>query len=135
MSGFVFIEPAAHLTPAEVDLHFNALSNEIAVAHQELITTRNRELEARKIYEMARDRLLLSDDRPRVSRAKGDFTVDEREAWIRSRIGDEYWIFETTKSQREKAEAYMWALKDQIRILQSIGVTARQALDISGRFR
>jgi hypothetical protein len=135
MSSFVFIEPNAHLTPAQVDLHFNALSNEIADAHEELIKARDRELEAKKIYQKLRDGLLLSDDRPRVSRAKGDFTVDEREAWIRSRIGDEYWIYETTRTQRENAEAYMWALKDQIRILQSIGVTARQALDISGRTR
>lgn len=135
MSGFVFIEETAHLTPGEVDRHFNTLSNEIADAYEELTKARNRELEARAIYKKARDRLLLSDDRPRVSRAKGDFTVDEREAWIRARIGDEYWIYETTKVQRENAEAYMWALKDQIRIVQSIGVTARQALDISGRFR
>lgn len=135
MSGFVFIEPTAHLTPAQCDRLFNILSNEIADAHQELTKARDRELEAKKIYVKLRDKLLLSDDRPRVSRAKGDFTVDEREAWIRSHIDDEYWIYETTKVQRENAEAYMWDLKDQIRIIQSIGVTARQALDISGRVR
>ncbi|MCW2918542.1 MAG: hypothetical protein JWN52_6610 [Actinomycetia bacterium] len=133
--GFVFIEPNAHLTPAEVDLCFNRLSNEIAEASRALVKARDRELEARTIYEKGRDRLLLSDARPRVGRSKGDITVDEREAWIRSRIGDEFWIYETTKVDRENAESYTWALKDQIRIVQSLGVTARQAFEGSGRTR
>lgn len=135
MSGFVFLEPDAHLTPAEVERFLNLLNNEIARAQHALRIARNRELEAKKIYTRERDRLLLSDECPNVGRASSDVTVAERDAWISTRIDDELWIYKTAKVEREDAESYVWAIKDQIEVLRSIGVLSRQAFDLSGRSR
>lgn len=134
-SGFVFLEPDAHLTPAQVERFLNLLANEIAAAQKALVDARDRELEAKKIYQQAKDRLLLSAECPNVGRASGDVTVAEREAWINTQVGDELWIYKTTQVERENAESYVWAIKDQIEILRSIGVLSRQALDLSGRNR
>lgn len=135
MSGFVFLEPDAHLTPAEVERFLNLLNNEIARAQDNLRRARGRELDAKKIYTRERDRLLLSDDCPNVGRASGDVTVAERDAWINTRIDNELWIYKTAKVEREDAESYVWAIKDQIEILRSLGVLSRQAFDLSGRTR
>lgn len=134
-SGFVFLEPDAHLTPAEVERFLNRLSNEIARAQQALKDTRNRELDAKKTWQRKRDRLLLSDACPNVGRASGDVTVAERDAWINTELDTELWIYKTAKVQREDAESYVWAIKDQIEVLRSIGVLSRQAFDLSGRTR
>lgn len=135
MSGFVFLEPDAHLTPAEVERFLNLLNNEIARAQNNLRRARARELDARKIYSRERDRLLLSDECPNVGRASGDVTVAERDAWVNTRIDDELWIYKTARVEREDAESYVWAIKDQIEVLRSIGVLSRQAFDLSGRTR
>jgi hypothetical protein len=135
MSGFVFLEPDAHLTPAEVERFLNLLNNEIARAQNSLRLARSRELDARKIYSRERDRLLLSDECPNVGRASGDVTVAERDAWVNTRIDDELWIYKTARVEREDAESYVWAIKDQIEVLRSIGVLSRQAFDLSGRSR
>lgn len=134
-TGFVFLEPDAHLTPAEVERFLNLLNNEIARAQQNLRQARVRELDAKKIYSRERDRLLLSDAVPNVGRASGDVTVAERDAWVNTRIDDELWIYKTAKVEREDAESYVWAIKDQIEVLRSIGVLSRQAFDLSGRTR
>ena len=131
--GFVFLQPDAHLTPAEVERFLNLLNNEIARAQRYLRNARERELDARKIYQRDRDRLLLSDGCPNVGRAAGDVTVAERDAWINTQLDTELWIYKTAKVQREDAESYVWAIKDQIEVLRSIGVLARQAFDLSGR--
>lgn len=131
--GFVFLEPDAHLTPAEVERFLNRLSNEIARAQYALKNARNRELDAKRTFHRERDRLLLSDACPNVGRASGDVTVAERDAWINTQIDTELWVYKTAKVQREDAESYVWAIKDQIEVLRSIGVLARQAFDLSGR--
>ena len=82
MSGFVFLEPDAHLTPAEVERFLNLLNNEVARAQNNLSRARGRELDAKKIHARERDRLLLSDECPNVGRASGDVTVAERDAWM-----------------------------------------------------
>ena len=134
-TGFVFLQPDAHLTPAQVERFLNLLANEIANAQEALVLARDRELEAKKIYTQERDKLLLSDACPNVGRASADVTVDEREAWMNQFIEDQKWMHETTKNERENAESYVWAIKDQIEVLRSIGVLARQAFDLSGRQR
>jgi hypothetical protein len=134
-NGFVFLEPDAHLTPAEVERFLHRLNNEIARAQNALRVARERELDAKKIYTRERDRLLLSADCPNVGRASADVTVAERDAWVNTRIDDELWLYKTTKVQREDAESYVWAIKDQIEVLRSIGVLSRQAFDLSGRSR
>jgi hypothetical protein len=133
--GFVFLQPGVHLTPAEVEEFLEKLNNEIANSQRALVSARNRELQAKEIYEKERDRLLLSDDCPHVGRRDGDVTVAERDAWINTRIPDELWMYRTVKREREDAESYVWAIKDQIEVLRSLGVMARQAFDLSGRQR
>ncbi|OLT14488.1 hypothetical protein BJF79_49020 [Actinomadura sp. CNU-125] len=112
--------------------HFN---NEIARAQNALRQARERELDARKIRDRTRDRLLLSNECPHVGRAAGDVTVAVRDAWVNTQLDTELWIYRTAKVQREDAEAYVWAIKDQIEVLRSIGVLSRQAFDLSGRTR
>lgn len=133
--GFVFLEPDAHLTPAEVEQFLNRLTNEIANSQKALVNARERELQAKEIYAKERNRLLLSDDCPNVGRAAGDVTVAVRDAWVDTKAADQLWIYKTTKVERENAESYVWAIKDQIEILRSLGVLARQAFDLSGRQR
>jgi hypothetical protein len=131
--GFVFLEPDVRLTPPQVEEFLSRLGNEIANAQLELETARDRELEAKEIYTKERDKLLLSDACPNVGRASADVTVDEREAWINVRIPDELWIYKTAKVDRENAESYVWALKDQITVVQSLGVLSRLAYQLTGR--
>lgn len=133
--GFVFLEPDAHLTPAEVERFLNLLSNEIANAQEALVKARDRELEAKQIYTQAKNKALLSDDCPHVGRSAGDVTVGVRDAWVESLVDSELWIYKTAKVERENAESYVWAIKDQIEVLRSIGVLSRQAFDLSGRHR
>jgi hypothetical protein len=133
--GFVFLQPDAHLTPAEVEAFLHRLTNEIARAQRDLVSARDRELQAKEIYSKERNRLLLSDECPNVGRASGDVTVAVRDAWVDTKAADQLWIYKTTKVERENAESYVWAIKDQIEILRSLGVLARQAFDLSGRQR
>lgn len=135
MSGFVFLHPDAHLTPPEVERFLNQLNNEIARAQNAIVAARRRELEAKEIYAKERDRLLLSAKCPHVGRAAGDVTVALRDAWVNTQAEAQLWIYKTTKVERENAESYVWAIKDQIEILRSLGVLARQAFDLSGRTR
>lgn len=135
MSGFVFLRPDAHLTPPEVERFMNQLNNEIARAQNALVDARNRELEAKKIYRRERNKALLSEKCPRVGRAAGDTTVAVRDAWVDTEIDDFMWVYKTEQVGRENAESYVWAIKDQIEILRSLGVLARQAFDLSGRVR
>lgn len=134
-NGLVELQPDVHMTPAQVERYLTLLSNEVKTAQEQLVDARDRELEAMKIYTESRDLLLLSDACPSVGRNKGQITSDGLDAWIRARIGDEFWIYETVKVERANAESYVWAIKDQMEILRSLGVLARQAMDMTGRTR
>lgn len=131
--NFVPINVDADLTPAEVDRHLRQLRNHVALSQIELERCRDDELEAKKAFTKARTRLLLSPECPRVSRGGSGVTVDERDAWIISKLDEEFWALEGAKVNRENAEDYGRSVREQIKCIQSLGASARQAYEIAGR--
>lgn len=131
---FVPIDPDTEMLPAQIDRHLKRLYNELAFAIGDLRKARGEEVNAKKAYTEARNRLLLSGECPRVGRGSNDVTVDEREAWINNRLDGEVWVLEGAKVVRESAEDYLNnTLRGQVSCIQSIGATARQMYDLSGR--
>jgi hypothetical protein len=130
---YIPIDPDENLTPAEAERILKVLYNELGLAQLELRRARDRELDAKKAYVSERKRLLWTRECPHVGRGSDDVTVDERDAWIDNKIPDEFWVYEVAQSQRADADDYMSMLRHQVKCVQSISATTRQAYDISGR--
>ncbi|MFJ8687377.1 hypothetical protein [Micromonospora wenchangensis] len=82
-----------------------------------LADLRDAEVDAKKEYDSARRRLMLSPECPRVER--GGHTVADRDAWVDERCAEQRSAFESASAAREAAN-------DQLRTLnsQSVVITA-----------
>jgi hypothetical protein len=133
MSTFTRINPDAELTPVEVERHLKVLFNELARAQGDLREARDSELDAKRSYELARARAVLSQECPKVSRKEGGATVDERDAWVTLQIADAEEIYAVASVARANTEDYLRMLRQQAEIIRSLGTSVRQAYEMAGR--
>lgn len=120
-----FYEEDAVLTPEQAERYLKQINNELARAQIALKRHRYQELKLKKSYTEVKTALMFSDDCPKVGRSDGQVTVDERDAWINSRIPD-YWPYESAQVQRDNAEDYLRTVGKQVSIAQSLNNSAKE---------
>lgn len=133
MSDFVPVDIYTPMTPVEIEQHLKRLFNELARAQLDLRRKRDDELSAKQTYESGHRKLILDPACPKVSRKEGGVTVDERDAWVDTRVENEKFTLEVAAAERANAEDYLRVLRQQVDIVRSLGTSARQAYEISGR--
>jgi hypothetical protein len=89
-------------------------------------------LEAQLAYSRARNPLLLDPDCPQVGTRAGQVSAKERDLWVNARIPDEFEALERKRLIRTNAVDYMWQVKKQSEIMQSINNNAKA---IQGTYR
>lgn len=123
--AFVFASEDEVLTPADTDTFLKRLNNELVRAQREVRLARRASADATKAYKKLRAPLLLSQDCPEVGRGAGLVTVEYRDAWINKQISDAYWAHRDALTALEEADGYMWLVKDQVRVMQSLNNNAK----------
>lgn len=126
------LDEDAVLTPPEAEKYLKQVNNELGRAQLALKRLRYRELELERKYMEARTALLFSEDCPKVGRGEGCVTVEERDAWINSRIED-YWPYRSSQIQTKNADDYLKAVGKQASIAQSLNSNAREIYSSGGR--
>ncbi|MFI6496831.1 hypothetical protein [Nonomuraea typhae] len=127
-----FKDVDAVLTPPEAERYLKQVNNALAHAQKALRRLRYQELAVERAYIEGRTRLVLSPDCPKVGRAEGCVTVEERDLWINDRISEQYWTYRSLQVQTRNAEDYLKAVSKQASIAQSINSNAREIYSTSG---
>jgi hypothetical protein len=120
------LDPQQALTPREVEEILSELYNESAKAEIEMRRLLDQELDARLAYERALIAATVDPDCPKVS-TNPRVTVDERDAWIRGVIFDEYEGFEMAKKNVKIQQRYIDRLCEQTTKIQTISKHVLQA--------
>ena len=126
-----FIDEDAVLNPPQAERYLKQVNNELARAQLNLQRTRFYELKLKRAYLDAKTTLLFSEDCPKVGRGEGYVTVEERDAWINSRI-EEYWPYESAQVQRKNAEDHLATMGKQASIAQSLNNNAKELYATDG---
>lgn len=124
--GLVLTKPGNALTPAETDEFLQVLNNELETAGAAVVEARNAVASLKESYEKAKARLLLSAECPRVGRGAMDVTAAERDAWLMVRFEAEHWALHRAEVRLESAAEYMWKVKDQVHLVQSLNNNAKE---------
>lgn len=126
--GLVLTKPGNTLTPAETDEFLQVLNNELETAGTAVVEARNTVAGLKEAYEKAKARLLLSPECPRVGRGAMDVTAAERDAFLAVRLEAEHWALHAAENRLENAVEYMWQVKDQVHLVQSLNNNAKELL-------
>lgn len=130
-TSVTFMDPGKPLSPAEVDMQLTRLNNELEASVKALEDARDQELTCLSAYSRAKFKLLNRSDCP-VPLSNRNITNTHREDWVNSQILDLYLDLRRAEAARWNARDYMEQLQTQVSLLQSIGKSARQALEIGG---
>lgn len=128
-SGYEFVNEDAILTPVQADRFLKRLHNEVGRSQLDLRKTRRTELDAYKAYIIARKPYELDPECPEVGRGVGRVTMETQELWFEARVHDEYWAWKNAVLARRDAEGYMWQVKQQAKLVQSINSNTRTYFD------
>ncbi|MEV1013718.1 hypothetical protein AB0I89_23495 [Micromonospora sp. NPDC049801] len=97
---------------------------------RQLKDLRNAEVEAKKEYEAARRRLMLSGECPRVER--GGHTVADRDAWVDERCADLRSAYEVASAARETASDQLRTLNSQSVVITALSKNVAQIHNVLG---
>jgi hypothetical protein len=128
------LDPRRSFSPAEVDEQLSRLNNEMESATDALARSRDVELDCMEAYQGARFHLLSGGDCP-VPLNNRSVTNTHREEWVNAQIPKLWFAYKRAEAARFNARDYMEQIRTQISLLQSIGKSARQALDLGGGVR
>lgn len=95
-----------------------------------LAALRDAEVDAKKEYEAARRRLMLSPECPRVER--GACTVADRDAWVDKRCADERFAYEVAVAARETAGDQLRTLNSQSVVITALSKNVAQVHGVLG---
>ncbi|GGM26629.1 hypothetical protein GCM10011608_09330 [Micromonospora sonchi] len=95
-----------------------------------LATLRDAEVDAKKEYEAARRRLMLSPECPRVER--GGYTVADRDAWVDERCADQRTAYEVATAARETASDQLRTLNSQSVVITALSKNVAQVHGVLG---
>ena len=124
-SGFEFVDEDTILTPVQTERFLKQLHNEIGRAQLELRKARREEAEKFRLYLTARKPFEVEPDCPEVGRGVGQVTEKARELWFEARIPKQYWAWKEAVLIRQNAADYVWQVKKQTEIMQSINANNR----------
>lgn len=124
-SGYVFLDKDAVLTPPQVERFLKDLHNEVGLAQLALRRARTEELRAYEAYVKARKPHELDPDCPEVGSGAGKVTAKAEEMWFERRIPEPFWRWKEAVLARQNATSYVYQIKKQTEIMQSINANCR----------
>lgn len=125
--GFVFARPGTPLNPAQADALLQHLSNELEDARVAVEEARTRLADCQAAHKKKENELFLSRDCPKVGRGLGMVTAAERDAWVFSKAIEEWEAVHFAELHLANATGYMWKLRDQNSLAQSLNNNAQAA--------
>lgn len=123
------LEPDA-LTPVEVESKLRGLVSQMFTAQKTLAAARNAETTAEIEYKRAKARAFHHSDCPHVSR--GGHTVADRDAWIDTKVMDEWAQARVATTAREVAQDNLRVVLAVAETMRSLGASVRNAYNLAG---
>ena len=118
------------LTPIGVERKLVNLVTEMTHAQQTLAAARNAETDAEIAYKRAKARAFHHSDCPHVSR--GGHTVADRDAWVDTRVMDEWAQARVATTAREVAQDNLRVVLAIAETVRSLGASVRSAYSLAG---
>jgi antirestriction protein ArdC len=118
------------MTPVEVEARLSGLVTEMTQAQRDLAKARDAETQAEIAYKRAKARAFHHSDCPHVSR--GGHTVADRDAWIDTKVMDEWAQARVATTAREVAQDNLRVVLAVAETMRSLGVSVRSAYSLAG---
>lgn len=118
------------LTPVDVEAKLTALVTEMTRAQRDLAAARDAETTAEIDYKRAKARAFHHSDCPHVSR--GGHTVADRDAWIDTKVMDEWAHARVATTAREVAQDNLRVVLAVAETVRSLGASVRSAYSLAG---
>lgn len=118
------------LTPVEIEQRMVNLVTEMTNAQRTLAAARDAETAAEVAYKRAKARAFHHSDCPHVSR--GGHTVADRDAWIDTRVMDEWAQARVATTAREVAQDNLRVVLAVAETVRSLGASVRTAYSLAG---
>ncbi|MET9339217.1 hypothetical protein [Nonomuraea sp. NPDC003804] len=131
--GIVLTNPDVPLTLAQTEALLEHLTNELEVANDAAKEARIKLAEAQVAHKKAENRLLLSEECPKVGRGLGMVTAAERDAWVFMKAIAEWEAVHFAEVHLANATSYAWKLREQNSLAQSLNNNAKAVYGGGGR--
>jgi hypothetical protein len=118
------------MTPVEVEARLSGLVTEMTQAQRDLAKARDAETQAEIAYKRAKARAFHHSDCPHVSR--GGHTVADRDAWIDTKVMDEWAQARVATTAREVAQDNLRVVLAVAETMRSLGASVRSAYSLAG---
>lgn len=118
------------LTPVEVEAKLRGLVTEMYAAQKALAEARDRETAAEIALKRARAAAFHHSDCPHVSR--GGHTVADRDAWVDTKVMDEWAHARVAVTAREVAQDNLRVVLAVAETVRSLGASVRSAYSLAG---
>jgi len=118
------------LTPVDVEAKLRGLVTEMTQAQRALAAARDAETTAEIAYKRAKARAFHHSDCPHVSR--GGHTVADRDAWIDTKVMDEWAQARVATTAREVAQDNLRVVLAVAETVRSLGASVRSAYSLAG---
>lgn len=117
-------------TPIEIEARLTNLITEMSTARTTLAKARDAETAAEIAYKRAKARAFHHSDCPHVSR--GGHTVADRDAWIDTKVMDEWAQARVATTAREVAQDNLRIVLATAETVRSLGASVRTAYSLAG---
>lgn len=118
------------LTPVDIESRLVGLVTEMTSAQRSLAAARDAETVAEIAYKRAKARAFHHNDCPHVSR--GGHTVADRDAWVDTKVMDEWAQARVATTAREVAQDNLRVVLAVAETVRSLGASVRSAYSLSG---
>jgi hypothetical protein len=118
------------LTPVDVEAKLRGLVNEMYAAQRALAAARDTETTAEIAYKRAKAQAFHHSDCPHVSR--GGHTVADRDAWIDTKVMDQWAHARVATTAREVAQDNLRVVLAVAETVRSLGASVRSAYSLAG---
>lgn len=118
------------LTPVMAERRLVELEQKLEMGTEMLKIARDKEVDAKHIYEAARRKARLSPECPRVER--GGTTVAERAEWLDDQAAQAQWSYDVATAARQAAYDHLQTVREQGMICMALLRSANTAYAMSG---
>ena len=118
------------LSPVDIENRLRSLVTEMTGAQRSLAVARDTETAAEITFKRARARAFHHSDCPHVTR--GGHTVGDRDAWVDTKVMDEWAQARVATTAREVAVDNLRVVLAIAETVRSLGASVRQAYSLSG---
>ena len=118
------------LTPEAAERRLLTLDNQMTQAELRLREARDREVDAKHVWEAAKRRAFLSADCPKPTR--GGYTVADRDVYVDDQCADEQRAYDIATAAREAAQDHHRTVRDQAMVAMALLRSVTTAYQMSG---